>query len=29
MREAIINTLGGHMTSYEALLDKTIARALG
>ena len=28
MREAVINTLGGHMTKYEALLDKTIARAL-
>ena len=28
MREAIINTIGGHMTKYEALLDKTIARAL-
>jgi uncharacterized protein YbjQ (UPF0145 family) len=28
MREAVINTVGGHMTKYEALLDKTIARAL-
>jgi len=28
MREAVVNTLGGHMTKYEALLDKTIARAL-
>jgi uncharacterized protein YbjQ (UPF0145 family) len=28
MREAIINTVGGRMTKYEALLDKTIARAL-
>ena len=28
MREAIVNTVGGHMTRYEALLDKTIARAL-
>jgi uncharacterized protein YbjQ (UPF0145 family) len=28
MREAVINTIGGHMTKYEALLDKTIARAL-
>ena len=28
MREAITNTLGGQMTHYEALLDKTIARAL-
>ena len=28
MREAITNTLGGNMTRYEALLDKTIARAL-
>lgn len=28
MREAIVNTLGGHMTKYEALLDQTIARAL-
>ena len=24
----VVNTLGGHMTKYEALLDKTIARAL-
>jgi uncharacterized protein YbjQ (UPF0145 family) len=29
MREAVINTIGGHMTKYEALLDATIARALG
>jgi uncharacterized protein YbjQ (UPF0145 family) len=28
MREAVINTIGGHMTKYEGLLDKTIARAL-
>ena len=28
MREAIPNTIGGEMTRYEALLDKTIARAL-
>ena len=28
MREAVINTIGGHMTKYEALLDATIARAL-
>jgi len=28
MREAIVNTIGGHMTRYEALLDRTIARAL-
>lgn len=28
MRETITNTLGGEMTRYEALLDKTIARAL-
>lgn len=28
MREAVVNTIGGHMTRYEALLDKTIARAL-
>ena len=28
MREAITNTLGGNMIRYEALLDKTIARAL-
>lgn len=28
MREAIVNTIGGHMTRYEALLDETIARAL-
>jgi len=28
MREAVINTIGGHMTKYEALLDETIARAL-
>ncbi len=28
MREAVINTIGGRMTKYEALLDQTIARAL-
>jgi uncharacterized protein YbjQ (UPF0145 family) len=28
MREAITNTLGGNMIRYEALLDKTIGRAL-
>lgn len=28
MREAVVNTVGGHMTKYEALLDKTIQRAL-
>jgi uncharacterized protein YbjQ (UPF0145 family) len=28
MREAITNTLGGQMTRYESLLDRTIARAL-
>ncbi|MBO0742626.1 MAG: heavy metal-binding domain-containing protein [Hyphomicrobiaceae bacterium] len=28
MREAVVNTIGGHMTKYEALLDETIARAL-
>lgn len=28
MRETITNTIGGEMTRYEALLDKTIARAL-
>jgi uncharacterized protein YbjQ (UPF0145 family) len=28
MREAVVNTVGGHMTRYEALLDRTIARAL-
>jgi uncharacterized protein YbjQ (UPF0145 family) len=28
LREAVINTIGGHMTKYEALLDQTIARAL-
>ena len=28
MREAIVNTIGGRMSKYEALLDKTIARAL-
>jgi uncharacterized protein YbjQ (UPF0145 family) len=26
MREAITNTLGGNMTRYEAILDKTIER---
>lgn len=29
MREAVVNTIGGRMTRYEALLDQTIARALG
>jgi uncharacterized protein YbjQ (UPF0145 family) len=28
MREAITNTIGGNMIRYEALVDKTIARAL-
>lgn len=28
MREAVINTIGGHMTRYEELLDRTIGRAL-
>jgi uncharacterized protein YbjQ (UPF0145 family) len=28
IREAVINTIGGAMTKYEALLDRTIARAL-
>jgi uncharacterized protein YbjQ (UPF0145 family) len=28
VREAVINTIGGYMTKYEALLDTTIARAL-
>ncbi len=28
MREAVINTIGGRMTKYEGLLDKTIAYAL-
>jgi uncharacterized protein YbjQ (UPF0145 family) len=28
MREAITNTLGGNMTGYESLLDKTIGRAI-
>ncbi len=28
MREAIVNTIGGRMTRYEALIDMTIARAL-
>ena len=28
MREAVVNTLGGQMRRYEALLDTTIARAL-
>lgn len=28
MREAITNTLGGQMTRYEDLLDRTIDRAL-
>jgi len=29
MREAVVNTIGGRMSKYEALLDQTIARALG
>lgn len=28
MREAITNTIGGQMTRYEVLLDRTIERAL-
>lgn len=28
MREAVVNTLGGRMTKYEALLDRTIGFAL-
>ena len=28
MREAVVNTIGGRMSKYEALLDQTIARAL-
>lgn len=28
MREAVINTIGGHMTRYETLVDQTVARAL-
>lgn len=28
MREAITNTVGGRMTRYETLLDRTIAQAL-
>ncbi|MGB3720961.1 MAG: hypothetical protein DIU63_03455 [Proteobacteria bacterium] len=28
VREAITNTIGGEMTRYESLVDKTIARAL-
>ena len=28
LRETITNTIGGHMTRYEALLDQTISRAL-
>jgi len=28
MREAITNTVGGNMIRYEALVDRTIARAL-
>ncbi|MDX2201659.1 MAG: heavy metal-binding domain-containing protein [Hyphomicrobiaceae bacterium] len=28
MREAVVNTLGGRMTKYESLLDKTIGYAL-
>ena len=29
MREAIVNTIGGHMTRYETLLDQTIAATAG
>jgi uncharacterized protein YbjQ (UPF0145 family) len=28
MREAIVNTIGGRMSKYEGLLDKTIGYAL-
>jgi uncharacterized protein YbjQ (UPF0145 family) len=28
MREAITNTIGGHMTRYEDLIDRTVQRAL-
>jgi uncharacterized protein YbjQ (UPF0145 family) len=28
MREAIVNTIGGHMTKYEAVLSQTMDRAL-
>lgn len=28
MREAVVNTLGGRMTKYEGVLDKTIGYAL-
>ncbi len=28
MRETITNTIGGEMTSYEKVLDETVARAL-
>jgi uncharacterized protein YbjQ (UPF0145 family) len=28
MREAVVNTIGGRMSKYEALLDQTIARAM-
>ena len=28
MREAVINTIGGNMTKYEAVLDQTMERAL-
>lgn len=28
IREAIVNTIGGRMTKYEALLDATIDRAI-
>lgn len=28
LRETITNTIGGQMSRYEALLDKTISRAL-
>lgn len=28
MRETITNTIGGHMTRYEVILDQTVSRAL-
>ncbi len=28
LREAVVNTIGGRMTKYEGLLDKTIGYAL-
>jgi uncharacterized protein YbjQ (UPF0145 family) len=28
MREAIVNTIGGHMTKYETVLSQTMDRAL-